>query len=170
MKNESTDEEEINALFPLRTEASIAAHEAQRQAGQEPYAYAVYFPDQPSEELVHDLDDLSGDLTNREHTITPLYTAPQPVIPKGYVLAPLEPTPEMVQACDAKYVPRIALPIYVAAYKTMLAAAPQPITKVVKPLTTEQIEDAITNWFAEDWAIEKARGLLWDLGIGEVKP
>lgn len=44
----------------------------------EPYAYAVYFPDQPCEELVHDLDDLTEDLTNREHTITKLYDTPQP--------------------------------------------------------------------------------------------
>ena len=44
----------------------------------EPYAYAVYFPDQPTEELVHDLDELCDDLTNREHTITKLYATPQP--------------------------------------------------------------------------------------------
>ncbi len=44
----------------------------------EPYAYAVYFPDQPCEELVHELDDLTEDLTNREHTITKLYDTPQP--------------------------------------------------------------------------------------------
>ena len=41
-----------------------------------PYAYAVYFPDQPTEELVHDLDDLTEDLTNREHVITKLYAQP----------------------------------------------------------------------------------------------
>lgn len=39
-----------------------------------------------------------------------------------------------------------------------------------QPPTDAQIEDAITNWFAEDWAIEKARGLLHDLGIRAVKP
>ena len=44
----------------------------------EPYAYAVYFPDQPCEELVHDLDDLTEALTNREHAITKLYATPQP--------------------------------------------------------------------------------------------
>lgn len=43
-----------------------------------PYAYAVYFPDQPCEELVHDLDKLCEELTNREHVVTTLYTAPQP--------------------------------------------------------------------------------------------
>jgi hypothetical protein len=39
----------------------------------QPYAYAVYFPDQPKVELVHDLDELTDDLTNREHVITALY-------------------------------------------------------------------------------------------------
>ena len=44
---------------------------------QKPYAYAVYFPDQPTVELVHDLYELTDDLTNREHQITKLYAAPQ---------------------------------------------------------------------------------------------
>lgn len=39
-----------------------------------PYAYAVYFPDQPTEMLAHDLDDLCDDMTNREHTVTQLFT------------------------------------------------------------------------------------------------
>ena len=56
----------------------------------EPYAYAVYFPDQPCEELVHDLDDLTEDLTNREHTITELYTTPQPTQSQAGA-APLTP-------------------------------------------------------------------------------
>lgn len=47
-------------------------------------------------------------------------------VPQGWKLVPIEPTREMVQACDAKFVPRIALPFFVAAYKTMLAAAPHP--------------------------------------------
>lgn len=49
-----------------------------QQEAQEPYAYAVYFPDQPKVELVHDLDELIDDLTNRPHVVTKLYTAPQP--------------------------------------------------------------------------------------------
>lgn len=40
----------------------------------EPYAYAVYFPDQPKEEIVHDLQELMDDLTNREHQVVELYT------------------------------------------------------------------------------------------------
>jgi len=47
----------------------------------EPYAYAVYFPDQPCIELVHDLDDLVDAMTNREHEVTPLYAAPQSAVP-----------------------------------------------------------------------------------------
>lgn len=50
---------------------------APQQDDQKPYAYAVYFPDQPTVELVHDLDELTDDLTNREHQITKLYAAPQ---------------------------------------------------------------------------------------------
>ena len=49
---------------------------ALRSMPAEPYAYAVYFPDQPTEELVHDLDELCEDMTNREHTITPLFATP----------------------------------------------------------------------------------------------
>lgn len=42
-----------------------------------------------------------------------------------------------------------------------------------KPLTDQQKLDLVTNWFAEDWAIKKALGLLHDYdierahGIGE---
>ena len=49
-------------------------------------------------------------------------------------------------------------------YLAMVAAAPQP---AVEPLTDAQIDAVIKNWFAEDWAIENARGMLRDLGIGE---
>lgn len=34
-----------------------------------------------------------------------------------------------------------------------------------KPLTDQQKLDLVTNWFAEDWAIEKALGLLRDYDI-----
>lgn len=53
-----------------------AALAALRSMPAEPYAYAVYFPDQPTEELVHDLDELLEDMTNREHTITELFATP----------------------------------------------------------------------------------------------
>lgn len=68
----------------------------------EPYAYAVYFPDQPCEELVHDLADLTEDLTNREHTITELYTTPQPT--QAVPPAGREPlTGEQIQDAAPKY-------------------------------------------------------------------
>ena len=80
-------------------QAAIAQHRDFRaQPGQEgePYAYAVYFPDQPCEELVHSLDELLDDLTNREHTIVELYdraarAAPQPAVTAGAVDAPAYP-------------------------------------------------------------------------------
>lgn len=34
-----------------------------------------------------------------------------------------------------------------------------------KPLTDEQKLELVTNWFAEDWAIKKALGLLHDYDI-----
>lgn len=34
-----------------------------------------------------------------------------------------------------------------------------------KPLTDQQKLDLVTNWFAEDWAIKKALGLLRDYDI-----
>ena len=55
-----------------------AALAALRSMPAEPYAYAVYFPDQPTEELVHDLDELLDDMTNREHTITELFSTQPP--------------------------------------------------------------------------------------------
>ena len=63
---------DMSALLQAVTEA------APQQEAPEPYAYAVYFPDQPKVELVHDLDELIDDLTNRPHVVTKLYTAHQP--------------------------------------------------------------------------------------------
>jgi len=51
----------------------------------EPYAYAVYFPDQPKIELCHELDELCDDMTNREHEVTPLYTHPPAAPAQLYV-------------------------------------------------------------------------------------
>lgn len=66
--------EEARAVY--RSMLSAAPPASQPAEGVEPYAYAVYFPDQPTEVLVHDLDELTDDLTNREHSITKLYTTP----------------------------------------------------------------------------------------------
>lgn len=46
-------------------------------------------------------------------------------VPEGFTIVPLEPTREMVQACNVKFMPSIALPFFVAAYKTMISAAPK---------------------------------------------
>lgn len=54
-------------------EAGLLAQWQAAIAEQPVHAYAVYFPDQPCEELVHDLDELLDDMTNREHTVTPLF-------------------------------------------------------------------------------------------------
>ena len=40
---------------------------------QEPYAFAVVFPESSRVELVHDLDDLCEDMTNEAHEVRKLY-------------------------------------------------------------------------------------------------
>ena len=76
---ESDDAAEMAKYDDRLTARAVLAKWGTPQAvAGEPYAYAVYFPDQPTEELVHDLDELCDDLTNREHTITKLYATPQP--------------------------------------------------------------------------------------------
>ena len=49
---------------------------------------------------------------------TPVYTTPQPAIPDGWQLVPVEPTPEMQRAMQQAEWPD-------EAYKAMLAAAPK---------------------------------------------
>ena len=58
-----TAEKERDAL-----RAKIAAMEQQ-----EPYAFAVVFPESSRVELVHDLDDLCEDMTNEAHDVRKLY-------------------------------------------------------------------------------------------------
>lgn len=53
----------------------------------------------------------------------PLYTTPQPAIPDGWQLVPVEPTPEMVSAATDSRVTDDPWPVGV--YKAMLAAAPE---------------------------------------------
>jgi len=55
---------------------------------------------------------------------TPLYATPQPAIPEGWQLVPVESTPEMVSAASRTRIS--ATPWPVAVYKAMLAAAPKP--------------------------------------------
>ena len=62
--------------------------------------------------------------------------------------------------------PTYSVPLNLLRGQHWVYAAPQPAAQpAVKPLTPEQIESTIRNWFADDWAIDKARGLLGDLGI-----
>jgi hypothetical protein len=51
-----------------RLRSKIAAMERQ-----EPYAFAVVFPETSRVELVHDLDDLCEDMTNEAHEVRKLY-------------------------------------------------------------------------------------------------
>lgn len=53
-------------------------NQALAQPEQEPTAYCVYFPTEKRQEYCEDLDELSGDLTNLDHEVTPLYTSPPP--------------------------------------------------------------------------------------------
>lgn len=53
--------------------ASPKPPEPPAQARGKPYAYAVHFPDEQREELVHTLDDLLGDMTNCRHTVIELF-------------------------------------------------------------------------------------------------
>ena len=50
---------------------------------------------------------------------------PEFKVPDGWRLVPVDPTPEMVASCNAWFIPLLMLPLLVAAYKTMLAAAPE---------------------------------------------
>jgi len=48
---------------------------------------------------------------------------------------------------------------------TWQAAVKYAAPQARKPLTTQQIDEAVTNWFADDWAQKAARGMLEDLDI-----
>ena len=68
----------------------------------------------------------------------PLYTAPQPAIPPGYKLVPVEPTHNMILAgaCDPQTTPRTAK----YSYRAMLNAAPEvPQPAKREGLTDEEI-------------------------------
>lgn len=63
-------------------------------------------------------------------------------------------------------------PIAAAAYKLPMGVQYKlytaPPTQV--PLTPQQIDATIRNYFADDWAIEKAREMLLDFGIAQAVP
>ena len=79
-----------------------------------------------------------------------VYTTPQPTIPPGYKLVPVEPTPEMRQAVcnchDIDHQEQI-----VEDYRAMLAAAPKaPQPSKREPLTGAQIR----KWWASENGLE----------------
>lgn len=70
----------INELL-YRLEAAEKERDALRakidaMERQEPYAFAVVFPESSRVELVHDLDDLCEDMTNEAHEVRKLYITP----------------------------------------------------------------------------------------------
>lgn len=71
-----TTQKSLDDMRAALRAALSATQPASAQGAGEAYAYAVYFPDQPTEMLVHDLDELCEDMTNREHTVTQLFTQP----------------------------------------------------------------------------------------------
>ncbi len=86
--------------------------------------------------------------------------APQPAVPEGYVLVPLEPTQEMEDAAYRNSSTYGSGPG--ADYRAMLAAAPPTAQEARVPLSEEQKRELVTDYFAEDWAIDKAMNLLSD--------
>lgn len=68
----------------------------------------------------------------------------QPVVPAGYALVPVEPTPEMVDAAQEAYMPFGDMQL---AIQLAIAAAPQPVAR--EPLSAEQysilVED-LSEW------------------------
>lgn len=67
----------------------------------------------------------------------------------GWKLVPVEPTTVMIQACDVKFVPRVALPFFVAAYKTMLEHAPSPAAQPVEQPVDDARDAARWRWFVQ---------------------
>lgn len=65
---------------------------ALRQAGQEPVAWRHLMEHGHS---ITSIPAVARIWRDQGLTVEPLYTAPPPVVPVGYKLVPLEPTPEM---------------------------------------------------------------------------
>ena len=64
---------ELNAVANERDELRARIEEMEKQ---EPYAFAVAFPESSRVELAHDLDDLCEDMTNEAHEVRKLYLTP----------------------------------------------------------------------------------------------
>ena len=131
--------------------AIIAAHEAQRQAGQGADAWLT-----PGMDL---------HLCNPEgySDWTALYTSPQPAIQAGQDVltcdfcSAVTPDPWHGSTTENKHIH--------ACEKCLHLLPGHGATPT--PMTEDAINNVIGNWFAEDWAIENARGMLRDLGIGK---
>ena len=82
------------------------------------------------------------------HYVVPLYTAPQPTIPPGYKLVPVEPTPEMLEMgrwleypeSESRMQP-VRMEDVRGVWKAMLAASPEAPQPKREPLTDEEIHD-----------------------------
>lgn len=73
------------AASAVRLSAPTAQPTGQAE-GETPFAYYVHFPDADRGELVHDLDELTEDLTNERHEITPLYTRPVAAVEPSHII------------------------------------------------------------------------------------
>ena len=133
--NELTDDQ-IDALlvahgkgddgFHQFARTVIAAHEALRQAGQEPYGWQVAGTRELYTGRYAEIDArASAASIGGVCRAFPLYTAPQSTTPSGYVLVPLEPTPEMLTDTYG-----LGEKEAVRMYGDMLAAAPRHVAQV----------------------------------------
>lgn len=121
LQKEQAIQEAIIEIRELR--ARIEAMERQ-----EPYAFAVTFPETARVELVHNLDELYEDMITESYEVRKLYLAPgalpAPSVLEGYKLVPIEPTPTMITAAlESSH----AINAHRAehCYRAMLAAAPE---------------------------------------------
>lgn len=116
---------------------------------QEPYRYAYRYPD-----CIRFND---GSQVNGSDPIEaiPLYLHPQPTIPSGYKLVPIEPTPEMVQSgghANSEWLndsapigeQRYAMPMK-SVWQAMLDAAPQPTQPQEQREPSAVPEDTVSN-------------------------
>lgn len=126
---------------------------AQQQQG-EPVAWLIDWPDEPDLGTHLDYEPVPSELGRS----TPLYTAPAApaAAPAGWVLVPVEPTEEMIQAAndgDDAYTLRSFGPGVQRVmqgpedhYAAMLAARPAAPAATREPLTDEQIAAAMTGY------------------------
>jgi hypothetical protein len=120
-----------NRFTTLETENAQLRAELAALREHEPVAWIVEHDDYPTEvELINELDhapEIIGQEEAKGWRFTPLYAAPQPAIPEGFVLVPVEPTDEMIDAgADAINFYRVDV---MRAYTAMVLAAQQETGK-----------------------------------------